>query len=137
MEEGILHVELAYGPVSRHSNAEDGADRGRFDDRAERLVVVDAGLLRETTNNPTRLVPGEGAVGVELVFEQPLASDDVRTRWPRYKAPSAVVDQRLVLLCHRSAPIRICEGAAIVCRGGRGDGGGEAESLDLAKGAGL
>ena len=60
MEEGILHVELAYGPVSRHSNAEDGADRGWFDDRAERLVVVDAGLLRETANNPARLVSGEG-----------------------------------------------------------------------------
>ena len=82
-------------------------------------------------------MPGEGAVGVEHVFEQPLASDDVRTRWPRYKAPSVIVDQRLVLLCHHSTPIRIGEGAAIVCGGGRGDGGGEADALDLAKGAGL
>jgi hypothetical protein len=29
---------------------------------------------------PARLVPSEGAVRVELVFEQPLASDNVRTR---------------------------------------------------------
>jgi hypothetical protein len=118
MEEGILHVELTYWPVSRRNNAEDGVDRGRLDDWAECLVVVDAGLLREAANNPARLVPGEGAVGVELVFEQPLASDNVHTRWPRYKARSAVVDQRLVLFCHRSAPIGIGEGAAIVCRGG-------------------
>ena len=52
MEEGILHLELTYGPVSRHRNAEDGANRGRLDDRAECLVVVDVGLLREIANNP-------------------------------------------------------------------------------------
>ena len=45
VKEGILHVELAYGSVSGCSNAEDGADRGRLDDRTEGLVVVDAGLL--------------------------------------------------------------------------------------------
>lgn len=137
MEEGILHVELPDGPVSGRSNAEDGADRGRLDDRAECFVVVDAFLLGEATNDPACLVPGEGAVGVELVFEQPLASDNVRTRRPGYEAPSAVVDQCLVLVRHRSTPIWIGQGTAIVRRDWRGDGGREAEALDSAKGAGL
>jgi len=88
-------------------------------------------------DNPARLVPGEGAVGVKLVLEQPLASDNVRTRWPRDEAPSAVVDQRLVLFSPRSAPIGIGEGTTIVHRDGRGDGGGEPVALDGAEAAGL
>jgi len=137
MKEGILHVELAYGPISRRRDAEDGADRGRLDDGAECLVVVNTGLLGEPADDPACLVPGEGAVGVELVLEQPLASDDVRTRRPRYEAPSAVVDQRLVLFRHRSAPIGIGECTAIVHRDRRGDGGREAVALDGAEAAGL
>jgi hypothetical protein len=80
VEKGILHVELAHGLVSGRSNAEDGADRGRLDNRAECLIVVDAFLLGEATDDLARLVLDEGAVGAELMFEQPLASDNVRTR---------------------------------------------------------
>jgi hypothetical protein len=58
VKKGILHIELADGPIPGRGDAEDGADRGRLDDRAERLVVVDAGLLGEAANNPPRLVPG-------------------------------------------------------------------------------
>jgi len=137
VEEGILHVELADRPIPGRSNAEHGADRGRLDDRAEGLVVVDAGLLGETADDPARLVPGEGTVGVEFVLEQPLPSNNVSTRGPRDKAPSAIVDQRLVLIGHRSAPIGVGEGAAIVRRDRRGDGGGEAVALDSTQGAGL
>ena len=43
VEEGILDVKLVYGPGAGSSNAEDDADGGRLDHRAECLVVVDAG----------------------------------------------------------------------------------------------
>lgn len=84
MEEDILHVELVHGPVSGRNNAEDGANRGQLDNRVECLVVVDTFLLGEAIDDLVRLVLGEGAVGVELMFEQPLASDNVRTRRQRY-----------------------------------------------------
>ena len=45
VEEGILHVQLMDGLGTRGGDAEDGADRRRFDNRAECLVVVNAGLL--------------------------------------------------------------------------------------------
>jgi hypothetical protein len=82
-------------------------DHGRLDNQTECLVVVDAFLLGEAADNLARLVPSEGAVGVELMFEHPRASDNVRTRRPRYKAPSIVVDQCLVLVLHRIALIGI------------------------------
>ena len=40
----------------------------------------------------------EGAVGVVLVIENPLAGDDVSAGWSRNKPPGSVVDERLVLL---------------------------------------
>jgi len=53
---------------------------------------------------------------VVLVLEDPLAGDDIRTRRARYKLPGAIVDERPVLVNHRSAPIGVGEGAAIVGR---------------------
>jgi len=40
----------------------------------------------------------EGAVGVVLVLEDPLAGDDIGTRRARDKPPGAVVDERPVLV---------------------------------------
>jgi hypothetical protein len=74
---------------------------------------------------------------VKFVFEQPLPSDNVSTRGPRDKTTIAVVDQRLVLVGHRSAPIGVSEGTVIVHRDRRGDRGGEAVALDGAQGSGL
>jgi len=45
VEEGVLHVQLMDGPGTRGGDAEDGADRRRFDNRVERLVVVDVSLV--------------------------------------------------------------------------------------------
>jgi len=59
----------------------------------------------------------EGAVGVVLVLEDPLAGDDIGTRRARDKPPGAVVDERPVLVNHRSAPIGVGEGVAIVWPG--------------------
>jgi len=53
---------------------------------------------------------------VVLVLENPLAGDDVSAGRSRNKPPGAIVDERLVLLNHRSATIWIGEGAAIGSR---------------------
>ena len=45
VKKGVLHVQLMYRPGARGGDAEDDADGGRFDNRAERLVVVDVVLL--------------------------------------------------------------------------------------------
>jgi hypothetical protein len=99
MKKSIFHVELMDG------EAEDDPYRRRFDNRTESLVEVDAVLLREPANNPSGLVTSKGAVGVVLVLEDPLAGDDISARRSRNKPPGAVVDERLVLFNHRSAPI--------------------------------
>lgn len=56
----------------------------------------------------------KGAVGVVLVLEDLLAGNDISTRWSRYKPPGAIVNKGLVLVNHRSTPIWIGEGTAIV-----------------------
>ena len=45
VKKGVLHVQLMYRPGARSGDAEDDADGSQFDDRTERLVVVDAVLL--------------------------------------------------------------------------------------------
>jgi hypothetical protein len=45
VEEGVLHVQLMDVLGTRGDDAEDSVDHRRFDNWAERLVVVDAGLL--------------------------------------------------------------------------------------------
>jgi len=105
MKKSILHVELMDGPGARDGEAEDDPYRGWFDNWTEGLVVVDAVLLQEPANNPPGLVSSEGAIGVVLVLEDPLAGDDISMRRSRNKPPGVVVDERLVLVNHRSAPI--------------------------------
>lgn len=92
VEEGILDVELVYGPGVESSNAEDDADGGRLDYRAEYLVIVDAMPLRVASYNRAPLVVGKRAVGVELVFEDPLGCHNVGTGRTWNETPSVVVE---------------------------------------------
>lgn len=86
MEEGILHVKQVDRPGACSSKAKDDADRGRLDDGAERLIVVDAVALGEAVNHPTCLVVGKGTVRVEFVFENPLARHNVGAEGTRDEA---------------------------------------------------
>ena len=52
MEKGIFDVHLSDRPMMRSSEAEDDADRSRFDDGAKGLPVVNLGLLCEATDHP-------------------------------------------------------------------------------------
>ena len=79
----------------------------RFDNRVERLIVVDAVLLREAMNDPSGFMASQRAVSMILVLEDPLVGDDVGTRRSRDEAPCAIVDERLVFIGHSCTPIWI------------------------------
>jgi hypothetical protein len=114
VKKAVLYIELMNRLVARYSDAENNPDRGRFDNRAEGLVVVDAVLLREATNHPASLMTGKGAVGVALMLKDPLAHHNIGSRWLWNKAPCPIVDEGPELVGHRSAPVRIGEGVTIV-----------------------
>jgi hypothetical protein len=87
MKKSIFQVQLVKRPGARSSKAEDDSNHARLDDGAERLIVVDAVVLREPANHPSRLVAGKGTVRVEFVFENPLARHNVGAGGTRDEAP--------------------------------------------------
>jgi hypothetical protein len=105
VEEGIFHVELLNGPVTRDSNGEHRANSGRFYNRAESLIVVDSGALSETQKDPTGLVAIKGPVSTELVCEDPLTGDNVGALWSGNQLPGPIDDQGTVLFLHSRTPM--------------------------------
>jgi hypothetical protein len=77
VKKGVLHVQLVNRPGVGRGDAEYRPYGGRFDDRTEGLVVVDALTLGEALDNPTSLVASEGPIDMELVPEDPLPRHDV------------------------------------------------------------
>jgi hypothetical protein len=77
MEENVLDVELVDRPISRESKRQDGENSHMLHNGVESLIIIDAGTLHEPVKNSTGLVPLECPVGLELVFEDPLASDNI------------------------------------------------------------
>jgi hypothetical protein len=109
MEEGIFDVKLMNGPSVREGKGENDANGSGFNDRAECLIKVDAGLLRKTADHPTGFMPGKGTIGVILVAKNPFAAHDVGTRWGRDKNPSLIMCEGVVLILHSLPPVRIAE----------------------------
>ena len=72
VEEGILDIKLVDRPRTGDRNGEDDADGGRFDNRAERLVEVDARLLGVATDHPPSLIPSQPSIRMEFMLEDPL-----------------------------------------------------------------
>jgi hypothetical protein len=72
--------------------------------------------LGEAAKNPASLVLFQGAVGIELVLENPLAGDDIGANGARDKIPGVVGDQGSKFFFYGTTPIWIDEGGA--------DGGG-------------
>jgi hypothetical protein len=85
-------------------------DHGWLDHRAEGLIAVDAGSLGEDVKNPASLVPFQRVVGVELVLENPFASDDIGANVAWDKILGVVGDQGSKLFFHGVAPVQIDEG---------------------------
>ena len=73
------------------------------------FAEVDAGLLLEATNDPSRFVTLKGPVGIHLVLEHPLAGDDACAGWPGDKGPGLVGQQCVVLGFHGRVPVDVLE----------------------------
>jgi hypothetical protein len=116
MEEGILDVELVHGPTRGDRQSQHSPNGGRLDDGAEGIVVVHPGAPSEPLEDSMSLAPIKRAICLELVLEDPLASDDISPRRPRNQVPRAVRQQGLVLLLHSVMPVGIREHA--IDRGG-------------------
>jgi hypothetical protein len=100
MEEGIFHVELLNGPVTRDSSDEHHANSSRFYNRAKSLVVVDSGVLSETLKDPTGLVAIKGPISTELMREDPLAGDNVGALRLGNQLLGPIADQGSVLFLY-------------------------------------
>ena len=74
MEEGVGDIHLVNGPAARHGKLEHGADGAGLDYRGERLGEVDTGTLTKAANDPSRLVPIEGSIRMELVLTSALSA---------------------------------------------------------------
>jgi hypothetical protein len=109
VEEGVLDVELASLPFKGERDGEDNADCGRFDNRTEHLVEVNALLLRETAKHPACFVAVEGAIGLQLMVKYPLAGDVVGVPRRRHEIPSVVAEESTILLGHSLKPVGILE----------------------------
>jgi hypothetical protein len=105
MQEHILHIDLVNRAGAGDGQGEHGADRGQLDHRVEDLIVVDVESLGEVAKNLVSLVPVQGAVGIELVIENPLAGDDIGTNRTRDKILGVVGDQGSKLFFHGTTPV--------------------------------
>jgi hypothetical protein len=128
VEEGILHIELLNRPVVGGSNGEQRADGGRFDNRAESLIVVHTRAACEIPEDPTSLVAVESPVRESLVREYPFTGDDVEATRTGNKFPGPIAQQGPVLFLHSRTSIWIGKRDANRGwdwrrrrRGGRGD----------------
>jgi hypothetical protein len=109
MEEGVLDVKLASPPFKGERDGEDDADHGRFDNRTERLIEVNALLLREIAKHPACFVAVEGAIGLQLVAKDPLAGHDVGVPRRRHEILSVVSEESTIILGHSLEPVGILE----------------------------
>jgi hypothetical protein len=80
---------------------------GRFYNRTEGLIVVDSGVLSETTKDPTGLIAIKGPVSTELVREDPLASDNIGALRSENQLPGPITDQGSVFVLHSRTPMGI------------------------------
>jgi hypothetical protein len=121
VKKGILYVQLVNRPGAGRGDAEYRPYGGRFDDRAEGLVVVDALALGEASDNPASLAASEGPIGMLLVPEDPLPRHDVGAGGGGggNELPGVIVGEGLVLIHHRGTPVGVGQRAAVVRRNRR------------------
>jgi hypothetical protein len=102
MQERILRIKLMNRPGVGDDQGEHCVDHDRLDHRAEGLIVVDARSLDEVMNDPMSLIPFQRAIKVELVLENPFASDEVGANKARDKILGIAGDQDSKLFFHHA-----------------------------------
>jgi hypothetical protein len=116
MQECILHINLVDRPRTWDGQGKHHVDSGRLDNRVESPIVLDVGALGEVVKDPPSLVPFQGAIGVELVLEDPFVDDDIGANRMRDKISSVVGDENSIFFLRGMTPRQVGEGGA--------DGGG-------------
>jgi len=111
MEEGVLHIELVDGPLSRERQGEDGANGRRLHHGAECLIKVHTWSLSEPAQNPASLVPFQRTISLELVLEDPLPDDHIVMWRARNQIPGVIPQEGSMLFFHSRPPIGVGEGA--------------------------
>jgi len=129
MEEGVLHIELVDGPLSRERQGEDGANGRRLHHRAECLIKVHTWSLSEPAQDPASLVPFQRTISLELVLEDPLPGDLISMRWARNQIPGVIPQEGSMLFFHSRPPIGVGEGATEGLRDRRQGSRGEERRL--------
>lgn len=92
---------------SGQCKCENCANGGGLHNWTEGLVEVHIGTLGEAAQDPACLVPLQGAVGEELVLEDPLARDNICLWRPPDEVPRVVLQKGAVFFLHSSPPIGV------------------------------
>jgi hypothetical protein len=83
MEKSILDIKMTNRPGAGDVKVENQANHGRLDNRTEGLIIVNYGMLRESTNNPTSFIARESPIRVEFMPKNRPPSQDVHPRRSR------------------------------------------------------
>ena len=91
MKEDITDINLPKTPATRDNKSKNQSNCSRLDKWAERVAIVNAKLLGETTGDQLGLVLINRAIGTMLGLEYPLAANNIDSARTRHKNPCLVV----------------------------------------------
>ena len=104
MKESVADINLSKTPSARHSQGKNYSNDGRLDNRTERITIVNAKLLGETTSNQSSFVLINRAIRTVLGLEYPFALNNIDSARSRHKNPSLVVVKGSELINHCCTP---------------------------------
>jgi hypothetical protein len=73
---------LVHKPALGDDQSQHGADGGGLHDGAESLIVVQVGVLGESSEDPMSLVPVQRTIRLKLMLEDPLVSHHIGPKGP-------------------------------------------------------
>ncbi|KAH7672477.1 hypothetical protein IHE45_09G057300 [Dioscorea alata] len=97
-------------PLVGEHNGENGAHGGWFHDQTEHLRQINTGSLRETVEDPTRLISIQGAIRLQFVSKNPFTYNHISTCGTWNKVPGIISAQGSELLLYGEVPIVISAG---------------------------
>ena len=84
-----------------------------------KVCKIHTRTLSKPSEDLASLVLLEGSVGVELVLEDPLPSDDIGPRRAGHKIPGVVLEQSIMFFHHSCSPVGIGQSATVGLRNSR------------------